>query len=108
MEKIEKDEQLLQTFFANNKSEIQNNGFSDSVMKKLPDTNDRKWIVWTFAALGTSITLLIVIYSGMFTSLVRFVQHLPVIYIVAAVFVFPLISVVALCNQRQSCVFKLV
>lgn len=105
MEKIEKDE-LLQTFFANNKSEIQNNGFSDKVMKKLPDTNDRKWIVWTFAALGTSISLLIVFYSGMFTSILQFVLHLPFIYIAGAVFVFPLISVFALCNQRQSCVFR--
>ena len=107
MEKIEKDELLLQTFFATNKSEIQNNGFSDKVMKKLPDTNDRKWIVWTFAALGTSISLFILIYSGMFASILHYVQHLPFIYIAGAVFVFPLISVIALCNQRQSCVFRL-
>lgn len=107
MEKIEKDELMLQTFFAANKPEIQNNGFSDKVMKKLPDTNDRKWIVWTFAALGTSISLFIILNSGMFTGIVRFIQHLPLMYIAGAVFVFPLILVIALCNQRSNCVFRL-
>lgn len=106
MEKTDKNEMKLKSFFEENKIEISNNGFSEKVMKQLPENNDRKWIVWMFAALGLSISLLLGFNMGVFSNVCFFIQHLSIFHIAIAVFIFPLISIIAICS-RQSCSLKL-
>lgn len=97
---------LLKSFFDENRKEITDNGFSKRVLKQIPETPNRDWIVWLFAAIGISISMLFGYYSGLFSTIYSFVLHIPTYYFPIAVFCFPLVVLIALCGQR-SCKFRL-
>ena len=96
---------MLKSFFDENKREIANNGFSNRVLKQIPETPNRDWIVWVFAAIGISISILSGYYSGFFSTIYSFILHIPVYYFPIAVFCFPLVAILAICSQR-SCRFR--
>lgn len=105
MEITDKNEKLLKSFFTANKQEVADNGFSERVLRQLPETSDRSWIVWAFGALGTTVSLLLGFYSGFVGMALAYLQQIPFYYLLAAVFCFPLVSVLAICRQ-QNCRFR--
>ncbi len=74
-----------------NKHEIEDNGFSQRLINRLPETRDRQWIVLFMAALGTSLTLLLGFYTGLFTFIVGYIQQISPIVLLGGVAVFPLV-----------------
>jgi hypothetical protein len=91
METNEKDN-MLKGFFGEQKQEIADNGFTKRVMQKLPEQADRGWIVWVFAAIGMTISLFLGINSGLFQNTLMILTHIPVYYLVAGIFCFPLVG----------------
>lgn len=60
---MKEDEKQLQQFLAGHKKEITDNGFSDKVMRRLPEKQRTPGLVWIFAVIST----LIVIFTGNYT-----------------------------------------
>lgn len=102
METNETDK-MLKAFFKENKQEIANNGFSQLVIRKLPEQADRSWIVWIFAAIGMAISLYLGLSSGLFQHVLISIEKIPVYYLIAGVFSFPLIGSAGylLTNEHQ-------
>lgn len=92
METFNDNDKKLKQFFGENKREIEDNGFTQRVMRKLPEQPDRSWIVWVFACTGLVISLLLALYTGLIQSILLYLQLIPVYYLLAAVFLFPLIG----------------
>jgi len=57
---MKENDKQLQQFFAQNKQDISDNGFSDSVIRHLPEKQRTPGLVWIFAAVST----LLVIFTG--------------------------------------------
>jgi len=89
---METNDKMLKDFFSQNKKEIADNGFTNRVMRKLPETADRGWIVWVFTAIGMSLTMALVIYTGLFQNIFELLKHVSIYYILAGVFSFPLLG----------------
>lgn len=53
------NDKLLQDFFAENKREIEDNGFSRRVMKRLPDRSERMARIWSAVVLVVSAALFV-------------------------------------------------
>ena len=90
---METNDKLLKQFFSEQKQEIADNGFSRRVVRNLPETADRSWIVWVFAAIGMAIS----IYFGITTGLVGHMLSLtlksvPYYYLLAGIAGFPLLG----------------
>jgi hypothetical protein len=85
-------EKLLKKFFAEQKQEIPDNGFSKNILSKLPEQPKRNWIVWTFAYLGMAISLLIAYNSGLLQHVLSSIIQLPFYYYLGAVFSFPFLG----------------
>ena len=91
METIKTDK-LLNDFFKEIKQEIADNGFSQRVMRKLPDQTDRSWIMWLFTAIGLAISLYLGLNSGILQLAILIFEKVPVYYLLAGVFSFPLVG----------------
>ena len=83
---------MLKKFFSDQKKEIADNGFSSRVIQRLPEQKDRSWIVWVFALVGMTISLLVGIRSGLFQNLMAYITHIPINYLIIGVFCFPLVG----------------
>jgi hypothetical protein len=92
MPDMETNEKLLKNFFSENKKEIADNGFTNRVMRNLPEVADRGWIVWVFTAIGLSLTMALVIYTGLFQGVFGLMKHVSIYYILAGIFSFPLLG----------------
>ena len=90
------NDKLLKEFFGEMKQEIPDDGFSKRLMRKLPEQPERSWIVWAFACIGLLLSLFIGIYTGSILFLLMFLEHLPIYYLLAGVFCFPLIGSLSL------------
>ena len=95
------NKELISAFFAKNKKEIADNGFSKKVITRLPETRDKQWIVLIMAALGTSLTILSGYYSGLFNFIYTFLQQVSPIVIVGAIAAFPLVSLLIIFTQKN-------
>ena len=89
---METNDKLLKDFFGENKQEIADNGFTQQVMRKLPEQADRGWIVWVFAAFGMAISIYLGISSGLVENAFQILKHIPIYYLLAGVFCFPLLG----------------
>ena len=89
---METNDKLLKDFFSENKKEIADDGFSNRVIRKLPEAEYRGWIVWVFAAIGLSLTMALGIYTGLFENLYKSILLTNIYYLLGAVFVFPLLG----------------
>ena len=89
---MENKEKLLKNFFDEQKIEIVDNGFSQNVSRKLPTKNNKNWIVAVFAAVGLLISLWLGFQFGFILKSIEYILDIPFIYIMGAVFVFPLIT----------------
>lgn len=104
---MDTNDKLLKDFFSANKQEIIDNGFSQRVMRKLPEQADRSWIVWVFACIGISLTFFIGIENGAFKDVLHFAQNIPIYYVLGGVFLFPIVGSVGACFlQGKSCVMR--
>jgi len=83
---------MLKKFFSDQKQEIVDNGFSRHVTQNLPERIDRIWIVWAFAIVGMTISLLLGISSGLLQNLMAYITHIPINYLITGVFCFPLVG----------------
>ena len=90
---METNDKMLKQFFGEQKQEIADNGFSRRVMHNLPETADRSWIVWIFAAIGMAISIYFGLTSGMLehTFLLIF-KSVPYYYLLAGIACFPLLG----------------
>jgi hypothetical protein len=92
---------MISAFFADNKQDISDNGFSNKVIARLPETGDKQWIVMIMAALGTSITIVLGYYSGLFNLICNYLQQVSP-FILFGIFVsFPLATLFVVLNQRR-------
>ena len=91
METNDKDK-LLKDFFSGYKQEIADNGFTQRVMRRLPEQTYRGWIVWIFAAIGMALTIYIGISSGLVEHLLFVLKQVSIYYILGGVFCFPLVG----------------
>ncbi len=91
METKETDK-MLKNFFGENKQEITDNGFTNRVMRKLPEKTDRSWIVWVFACLGILFSLLLGFYSGSFETILIYIQHISIYYLMLGIICFPFVG----------------
>ena len=89
---METNDKLLKDFFGEHKQEIADNGFTRRVMRKLPETADRGWIVWVFAAIGMALSIYMGISSGLVEQIMLLFSHVSIYYILAGVFCFPLVG----------------
>jgi formate-dependent nitrite reductase membrane component NrfD len=87
-----KTDNLLKGFFSEYKQEIADNGFTQRVMRRLPEQTYRGWIVWIFAALGMTITIYLGITIGLVEQIASLLKHVPVYYLIAGIFCFPLVG----------------
>lgn len=85
-------DKMVKNFFTEYKQEIPDNGFTQGVMRKLPEQHDHSWIVWFFAAIGMALSLYIGINAGLFQQAVLVIQKIPFYYLLAGMFCFPLIG----------------
>ena len=91
METKENDK-LLKNFFSEQKQEIDDNGFTKRVMRKLPESPNRDWIVWAFACIGILFSLVLGFNSGAIQNGLMFFEHIPIYYLLASIFCFPLVG----------------
>ena len=89
---METNDKMLKDFFSENKQEIADNGFTNRVIRKLPETADRSWIVWIFAAIGMAISMYLVINSTIIEQLFLAFRHISIYYILGTVFCLPLLG----------------
>jgi hypothetical protein len=91
METTETDK-MLKNFFNEQKQEIADNGFSQRVMRRLPEPADRSWIMWIFTATGMAFSMYLGIRFGLIEAIMLYLDRISIYYILAGVFSFPLIS----------------
>jgi len=87
-----KNDKLLKDFFSEYKQDIADNGFTQRVMRSLPEEAYRGWIVWIFAAIGMALTIYLGVTSGTIEQILLLLKHIPVYYIIGGVFCFPLVG----------------
>jgi len=92
METNDKDK-LLKDFFREHKLEIADNGFTQRVMRKLPEQTDKGWIVWIFAAIGMAISIYLGITFGLVENILTLLKHVSIYYILAGIFCLPLLGI---------------
>ncbi len=56
---VENNDKLLEDFFAANRQEIADNGFTRRVMRRLPDRSDRLAHVWTALCFALAVVLFV-------------------------------------------------
>lgn len=104
---METNDKLLKDFFSEHKQEIADKGFSQRVMRKLPEQADRRWIVWIFASIGFLLTFLLGVENGALKEIVHFFQQISIYYLLGIVFMFPLIGSMGVClAQGKQCILK--
>ncbi|MDP4240501.1 MAG: DUF5056 domain-containing protein [Bacteroidota bacterium] len=86
------NDKLLKDFFNGQKQEIADNGFTNRVMRQLPEQTDRGWIVWIFAAIGMAISIYLGITFGLIEHIVLLLKQVPIYYILGGIFCFPLVG----------------
>jgi len=91
METNDKDK-LLKDFFREHKLGIADNGFTQRVMRRLPEQTDKGWIVWIFAAIGMAISIYLGITFGLIENIIMFLKHIPIYYLLAGIFCLPLLG----------------
>ena len=81
---ISSDEALIASFFAEHREPITDNGFTERVLSALPQRENaswaeamrlRRWSLW-LNVLGTIAGIGLLIYLGVFTEWMQFLQHL--------------------------------
>lgn len=101
------ENKLIIDFFRNNKKDIVNNGFSDNVMKALPEKKTNQWIIPTAFLLGFYVSLLLIDVKELIYSISLFICNTnPLIY--AAFFLTLPFIILAFWyfNQKNETIFR--
>lgn len=97
------NDKMLKEFFGEQKKEIADFGFSQRVMRKLPEQTDRSWIVGLFAGIGFALALFLGLQTGLIQYVFRLVQIIPQLFIFIGVLGFSVIlggAVILTQNRR--------
>ena len=95
-------DKLLKDFFSENRKEIDDFGFSQRVIRKLPIQTDSSWIIWLFAAVGFSLALLLGFQTGLIEYTFRIIQIIPPIFSLIGFGCFSVIGcIIALLQQNR-------
>lgn len=88
-----KDDKILKDFLENYKSEIQDDGFSDRVLNRLPKKKAKNtaWIVPVFAMLGFLVSILLIDLKEIASELYYFLLEVPLICFVGGVMIVPIV-----------------
>ena len=88
-----KNDEILKDFFANNKSEIQDNGFTESVLNQLPrkKVKQAKWLVPVFTLLGIVVSTLFIDFNKLISEIYFSFLQLPLFYYVCLVLTIPVV-----------------
>jgi len=97
-----KTDKLLKLFFAEQKQVLPDNGFTQLVMRKLPEIQDHTWIVWIFGCIGMTLSFAMGIHVGWLESFIMYVQHIQLLYLLAIIFCFPLICSLAMYMSQHN------
>ncbi|MEI8271826.1 MAG: DUF5056 domain-containing protein [Paludibacter sp.] len=90
---METNDKMLKQFFSEQKQEIADNGFSKRVFRNLPETTDRSWIVWVFAAFGMTIFIYFGLTSGLLEHTISLLfKSVPYYYLLAGITCLPLLG----------------
>ena len=87
-------DKLLKDFFSEHKQEIADNGFTQRLMRRLPEDADRSWIVWIFAAIGATISIYMGINSGLIEQIMLLFKHVSIYYVLGGIFCFPFLGTI--------------
>lgn len=86
------EDKLLKDFFRKNRAELQDNGFSGSIMKKLPvKERTTDWIVPVFTLAGIIISLFLVDIREVIFRIYELFTGLPFIYMLGGFMLFPIV-----------------
>jgi hypothetical protein len=75
------NDMMLKDFFSGQKKEIADFGFSQRVIRNLPEQTDRSWIVGLFAGIGFALALYIGFQTGLIQYAFRLIQIIPQLFI---------------------------
>jgi len=95
-------EKLIKLFFEEQKQLIPDNGFTQRVSHKLPEGQDHSWIVWVFASMGMTLSIILGIHAGWLESIIMYLQHIQLLYILAVIFSFPLVCSLVMYMAQQN------
>lgn len=96
-----KEDEMLKKFFSENRTEIADNGFSKKVMQKIPQEQNREWIVWVFAIVGMALTSYLAFTTGLTNYVLDTLADISVYNLLIVVFCFPLVTFLVLFLQKN-------
>ena len=85
---------LIKNFMLDNMHEIDDNGFSERVSRKLPESKKQKnhnWIILLTGFLGLLVSLVLGVSSGALHELIIWIVNIPVLYFSFLVFCIPIV-----------------
>lgn len=88
---MENNDKILKDFFAENKKEITDNGFSHNVMRNLPEKKHSIWIVPVFGLIGFYIALFLSNTKEMLLKIYLLVEKINPLYIPVFFFAVPFV-----------------
>lgn len=91
-----RDDQILKDFFEINKKEIEDFGFSNRVMSRLPKKREKKtgWIVPVFSTIGLLISFLLVDFRALTLEILSIVSNTPIYYFTGGIMAFPIVFLI--------------
>ena len=95
------DDEMLKSFFSKNKAEISDNGFTNTVIRKLPTDQNKDWIVWIFTLAGLALTMFFSYTTGLITAFFHILISMPQYYLFGSVFCFPIIVFLIMLIQKN-------
>ncbi len=85
------EDMMMRDFFGKNREEIPDNGFSDIVMRRLPDKKRKtNWIVPVFALIGTFISLCMIDIHEVVLRMFQLITDIPFIYLLTGFMILPI------------------
>ena len=98
-----KVDKLTADFLGKNKVEIQDNGFSGSVMRRLPEKQTNTgWIVPLFTLLGIVVAAFLVDIREVFIRAFGFLIDIPMYYLLGGIMLFPIIFLLFYLNWEKN------
>ena len=96
------EDKLLKSFFSQNKPEIADNGFTQKVMRRLPENEQiTGWIILMFTALGCLITFALVDVPEVISEIFTFLLGVPIYYLLGGFMLIPIVTLVVMIAYRR-------
>jgi hypothetical protein len=103
-----KNKDIVADFFAVNKQEIADNGFTRKVMLQLPVARRNHIIIGIFFYVGCTLSLLFAMYSGFLKNLVTLLKDIPPFYYIGAITLIPFVYICGMLVYSRNTRFGLI